>query len=85
MFAPLTIDPAPPAEVVTDGAPVAVVATGVVVPVVIVAAGVAVVVGDDGVVLVQPVIATAMTTRMITITLVRKIFNLIPPELMVIL
>jgi hypothetical protein len=84
MFAPLTIDPAPPAEVVPDGAPVAVVATGAV-PVVIVAPGIVVVVGDDGVVSAQPAVTTAMTTRMITMTLVRKIFKLIPPDIMVIL
>jgi len=58
MFAPLTTDPAAGADVVPDGMPAAVVADGVVL-----------VVGDDGVVLAQPAIATAITTRMTTMTL----------------
>lgn len=73
MFAPLTADPvAAGAEVVPDGAPAAVVVVCV-----------APVVGDDGVVLAHPAIAMAITTRMITMRLVPKIFNLIPPDIMV--
>ena len=72
MFAPLTTDPAVAAEEVPDGAPAAVVDVGV-----------ATVVCDDGVVLEHPAIATAITTNMITMILLRETFKLIPPDMIV--
>jgi len=72
MSAPLTTDPVAGAEVVPTGVPAAIVVVCV-----------APVVGDDGVVLAHPAIAIAITTRMIIMTLLRKIFTLIPPDLMV--
>ncbi len=75
MPAPLTDDPAEGAEVVPDGAPAAVVAAGV-------AAVVAVVAGVVGVVLEHPAIATAITTSMIAMILMREIFKIIPPDMM---
>jgi hypothetical protein len=79
MPAPLTDDPADGAEVVPDGAPAAVVAAGVaaVVPVVV-----AVATGVVGVVLEHPAIATATTTSMIAMILIREIFKIIPPDMM---
>jgi len=68
MFAPLTTDPVAGVEVVPAGAP----AAFVVVCVVPVA-------GDDGVVLAHPAIAMVITTKMIIMTPVRKIFTFIPP------
>jgi hypothetical protein len=75
ILAPLTTDPAAGTDDVPD-----VVAVGLA-PAAIVATAVVPVAGDDGVVLAQPAIATAMMTRMITMTLVPKIFNLIPPDI----
>jgi hypothetical protein len=72
MFAPLTTDPADDADGVPEGAPAAVVAFGVVPPVV----------GAVGVVLEHPAIATASTTNMIAMILIREIFKLLPPDMM---
>jgi len=72
MFAPLTTDPVAGAE----GVPA-------VVPAAVVVVCVAPVVGDDGVVLAHPAITTAITTRMIIMILLCKIFTLIPPDIMV--
>jgi hypothetical protein len=66
--APLTTDPADGAEVVPDGAPAAVVA-----------AGDPPVAGAVGLVLEHPAIATAITTSMIAMILIREIFILVPP------
>jgi len=71
IFAPLTDDPADGTEV-PDGAPVAVVAAGVAAVVPPVVAGVV------GLVLEHPAIATAITTRMIAMTLIREIFKITP-------
>jgi len=66
-------DPAAGAEVVPDGAPAAaVVAFGVVPPVA----------GAVGVVLEHPAIATAITTSMIAMILIREIFKLLPPDML---
>jgi hypothetical protein len=68
---PLTTDPAAGAKVVPDGAPAAVVALGV-----------PPVVGVVGLVLEHPAIATAITTSMIAMILIREIFILFPPDML---
>ncbi len=72
MPVPLTTDPAAGVETVPAGAPAAVVAFGVVPP------GVGVV----GLVLEHPAIATASTTSMIAMILIREIFKLLPPDML---
>jgi hypothetical protein len=71
MPAPLTTDPAAGAEVVPDGAPAAVVAFGV-----------PPVAGVVGLVLEHPAIATAITTSMIAMILIRENFKILPPDMM---
>ena len=71
IFAPLTTDPADDDEVVPDGALAAVVAAGV-------AAVVPPVVGVVGLVLEHPAIATAITTNIIAMILIREIFKTTP-------
>lgn len=77
ILAPLTTDPAAGTDDVPD-----VVAVGLA-PAAVAVVCVALVVGEAGVVLAHPAIAMAITTRMIIMTLLREIFTLIPPDLMV--
>jgi hypothetical protein len=73
MPAPPTTDPAANADVVPDGVTAVVVAAAVVAFVVV-----TVVAGTVGLVLEHPAIATAITTSMIAIILIRDIFKTTP-------